>query len=152
MSKKSLYESINKQVIALVENESNLIANLANITALLNMNLEDINWVGFYLIDTDDTLVLGPFQGNPACVRIPIGQGVCGSSFSMNSTLRVDNVHEFDGHIACDAASNSEIVVPLNKGTKQLGILDIDSPSFNRFDEEDQLGLELIMTSLEAYL
>lgn len=152
MSKESLYQSINKQVIALIENEPNLIANLANISALLNMNLENINWVGFYLIENNDMLVLGPFQGNPACVRIPIGKGVCGSALSMNKTLRVANVHEFDGHIACDAASNSEIVLPFSKDGKLLGVLDIDSPSFNRFDEEDQTGLELIIASLEAHL
>ncbi|MDE3273239.1 MULTISPECIES: GAF domain-containing protein [unclassified Pseudoalteromonas] len=151
MNKESLYQSLNNQVVALIEDESNLIANLANVSALLNIALEDINWVGFYLLE-NDTLVLGPFQGNPACVRIPIGKGVCGTAFEKQQTLRIENVHDFEGHIACDAASNSEIVIPLIKDGQYIGVLDIDSPSLNRFDEDDQAGLELIMSSLKEYL
>jgi GAF domain-containing protein len=151
MNKESLYQSLNNQVVALIEDETNLIANLANVSALLNIALEDINWVGFYLLE-NDTLVLGPFQGNPACVRIPIGKGVCGTAFEKQQTLRIENVHDFEGHIACDAASNSEIVIPLIKNGQYIGVLDIDSPSLNRFDEEDQAGLELIMSSLKEYL
>lgn len=151
MNKESLYQSLNNQVVALIEDETNLIANLANVSALLNIALEDINWVGFYLLE-NDTLVLGPFQGNPACVRIPIGKGVCGTSFEKKQTLRIENVHDFEGHIACDAASNSEIVIPLIKDGKYIGVLDIDSPSFNRFDQDDQTGLELIMASLKEHL
>ncbi|MFY8349365.1 GAF domain-containing protein [Pseudoalteromonas sp. SSM20] len=151
MNKESLYQSLNNQVVALIEDESNLIANLANVSALLNIALEDINWVGFYLLE-NDTLVLGPFQGNPACVRIPIGKGVCGTAFEKQQTLRIENVHDFEGHIACDAASNSEIVIPLIKDGQYIGVLDIDSPSLNRFDEDDQTGLELIMSSLKEYL
>jgi GAF domain-containing protein len=151
MNKESLYQSLNNQVVALIEDESNLIANLANVSALLNIALEDINWVGFYLLE-NDTLVLGPFHGNPACVRIPIGKGVCGTAFEKQQTLLIENVHDFEGHIACDAASNSEIVIPLIKDGQYIGVLDIDSPSLNRFDEDDQTGLELIMSSLKEYL
>ena len=152
MTKESLYQSINSQVVALIEDEPNLIANLANVSALLNLSLNDINWVGFYLLENEDTLVLGPFQGNPACVRIAVGKGVCGTAFEQKSTLRVEDVHQFEGHIACDAASNSEIVIPLVKDGKHIGVLDIYSPSLNRFDLDDQNGLELIMASLKAHL
>ena len=152
MTKESLYQSINSQVVALIEDEPNLIANLANVSALLNLSLNDINWVGFYLLENEDTLVLGPFQGNPACVRIAVGKGVCGTAFEQKSTFRVEDVHQFEGHIACDAASNSEIVIPLVKDGKHIGVLDIDSPSLNRFDLDDQNGLELIMASLKAHL
>ena len=151
MNKESLYQSLNNQVVALIEDESNLIANLANVSALLNLSLEDINWVGFYLLE-NDTLVLGPFQGNPACVRIPVGKGVCGTAFAEKQTQRIDNVHDFEGHIACDAASNSEIVIPLIKDGNYIGVLDIDSPSLSRFDSDDQTGLERIMASLAEHL
>lgn len=151
MNKESLYQSLNNQVVALIEDETNLIANLANVSALLNLSLEDINWVGFYLLE-NDTLVLGPFQGNPACVRIPVGKGVCGTAFAEKQTQRIDNVHDFEGHIACDAASNSEIVIPLSKDGNYIGVLDIDSPSLSRFDSDDQTGLERIMTSLAEHL
>lgn len=152
MTKESLYNSLNSQVVALVESEPNLIANLANVSALLNMSLDDINWVGFYLLENNDTLVLGPFQGNPACVRIPVGKGVCGTAFAKNETLRIENVHDFEGHIACDAASNSEIVIPLYQNGVAIGVLDIDSPSLGRFVEDDQQGLELIVNSLNTFL
>ena len=151
MNKESLYQSLNNQVVALIEDETNLIANLANVSALLNLSLEDINWVGFYLLE-NDTLVLGPFQGNPACVRIPVGKGVCGTAFAKKQTQRIDNVHDFEGHIACDAASNSEIVIPLIKDGNYIGVLDIDSPSLSRFDSDDQTGLERIMASLAEHL
>lgn len=130
-----------EQLKHLIKDEPSRIANLANASALLNQGLQDINWVGFYLWEEGE-LVLGPFQGLPACVRIPNGKGVCGTAASRQQTVRVDNVHEFPGHIACDAASNSEIVVPLVKDGLLLGVLDIDSPKFNRFDEIDQAFLE----------
>jgi GAF domain-containing protein len=130
-----------EQLKHLIEDEPSRIANLANASALLNQGLQDINWVGFYLWEEGE-LVLGPFQGLPACVRIPSGKGVCGTAASRQQTVRLDNVHEFPGHIACDAASNSEIVVPLVKDGLLLGVLDIDSPKLNRFDEIDQVFLE----------
>ncbi|MBU7593867.1 GAF domain-containing protein [Metabacillus halosaccharovorans] len=130
-----------KQLKALVEGEEDIIANLSNASALLNQFLEDINWVGFYLLK-EDQLVLGPFQGLPACVRIPLGRGVCGTAAEKKETLRIADVHQFPGHIACDAASNSEIVVPLVSDGKVIGVLDIDSPSKNRFNEQDQAFLE----------
>lgn len=136
------YETVIRQLEALIEDESNLIANLSNASALLGQFLTDINWVGFYITEGDG-LALGPFQGLPACVRIPIGRGVCGTSAQTKETVLVPDVHEFPGHIACDAASRSEIVVPLLSGTGELiGVLDVDSPSVNRFDETDREYLE----------
>lgn len=145
------YHSLSKQAVALVESESNLIANLANVSALLNMTLTDINWVGFYLVEKDE-LVLGPFQGLPACVRIPIGKGVCGTAVSTKSVQRIDDVHQFDGHIACDAQSNSEIVIPFYHAGEVVGVLDIDSPQIGRFDENDEVGLVYIMKEVEKLL
>ncbi|MFE4893563.1 GAF domain-containing protein [Peribacillus butanolivorans] len=139
--KEKNYELVQKQLFALIEDEPNQIANLSNAAALLNQFLVEINWVGFYLLE-EDQLVLGPFQGLPACVRIPMGKGVCGTSAATKKTLLVDDVHQFPGHIACDAASRSEIVIPLMKEGKLIGVLDIDSPITNRFDEVDQQGLE----------
>ncbi|MEJ9228050.1 GAF domain-containing protein [Peribacillus butanolivorans] len=139
--KEKNYELVQKQLFALIEDEPNQIANLSNAAALLNQFLIEINWVGFYLLE-EGQLVLGPFQGLPACVRIPMGKGVCGTSAATKKTLRVDDVHQFPGHIACDAASRSEIVIPLMKEGKLIGVLDIDSPITNRFDEVDQQGLE----------
>ncbi|KQU15033.1 histidine kinase [Bacillus sp. Leaf13] len=139
--KEKNYELVQKQLFALIEDEPNQIANFSNAAALLNQFLVEINWVGFYLLE-EDQLVLGPFQGLPACVRIPMGKGVCGTSAATKKTLRVDDVHQFPGHIACDAASRSEIVIPLMKEGKLIGVLDIDSPITNRFDEVDQQGLE----------
>ncbi|MFB6801876.1 GAF domain-containing protein [Peribacillus butanolivorans] len=139
--KEKNYELVQKQLFALIEDEPNQIANLSNAAALLNQFLVEINWVGFYLLE-EGQLVLGPFQGLPACVRIPMGKGVCGTSATTKKTLRVDDVHQFPGHIACDAASRSEIVIPLMKEGKLIGVLDIDSPITNRFDEVDQQGLE----------
>lgn len=145
------YSLVKKQLVALLEGESNKIANLSNASALLNLFLDRINWVGFYLLE-DNELVLGPFQGLPACVRIPIGRGVCGTSAKLMETVRVEDVHLFPGHIACDAASQSEIVVPLIKDSTLIGVLDIDSPEKNRFDEIDQKELEDFTQILVSYL
>ncbi len=142
------YHRLTKQAVALLESEQDLIANLSNLSALLNMELQDLNWVGFYLM-RDGELVLGPFQGKPACVRIPVGRGVCGTAVSTNSVQRVYDVHEFEGHIACDAASNSEIVIPFSINGEVVGVLDIDSPSVGRFSEIDQQGLTFLMTEVE---
>jgi len=146
------YELVIKQLKALLEGESNTIANLSNASALLNQFLDRVNWVGFYL--TEDTeLVLGPFQGLPACVRIPFGRGVCGTSAEQKVTVLVEDVHQFPGHIACDAASQSEIVVPMvKKDGTLLGVLDIDSPEKSRFDETDQKYLELFISALMDYV
>lgn len=136
-----------RTLAALLEGERDWIANLANTAALLWQELSDINWVGFYLLK-DGELVLGPFQGKPACVRIALGKGVCGTAAQRRQTVVVPNVHEFAGHIACDSASNSEIVVPLIKNGQLLGVLDIDSPSFNRFGEREQETLEEVAAIL----
>ncbi|HEX3022507.1 MAG TPA: GAF domain-containing protein, partial [Lachnospiraceae bacterium] len=131
-SKKEMYELLREQLQSLTEDEKHVIPNLANASALLNGALTEINWVGFYLM-TEGYLMLGPFQGKTACIRIPIGRGVCGSAVSQNQSLLVADVHEFPGHIACDSASNSEIVIPIHKGDNVVGVLDIDSPIKNRF-------------------
>ncbi|MEH7508636.1 GAF domain-containing protein [Priestia megaterium] len=150
-SKQKDYELVIKQLRALLEGESNKIANLANASALLNQFLNEVNWVGFYLME-DDELVLGPFQGLPACVRIPLGKGVCGTAAQNQRTERIEDVHAFPGHIACDAASQSEIVVPMVKDGKLLGVLDIDSPIKKRFDEIDQQYLEEFVKELTSFL
>lgn len=142
--KKGLYHSLSMQAQALVAGESDLIANMANISALLFTLLPEVNWAGFYLYKQDQ-LVLGPFQGKPACIRIPMGKGVCGTAASTLNTQVVEDVHQFDGHIACDAASNSEIVVPLVIGDALVGVLDVDSPVRSRFDNDDKEGLETIV-------
>ncbi|MCP3772910.1 GAF domain-containing protein [Paenibacillus sp. MZ04-78.2] len=141
------YKLLISQLSALIEDEPNRMANLANAAALLNQFLERVNWVGFYLFD-DGELVLGPFQGLPACVRIPLDKGVCGRAASLRETVRVADVHQFPGHIACDAASQSEIVVPILHGERLIGVLDIDSPEKNRFDATDQHYLELFALKL----
>lgn len=151
VDKKALYQSLTKQADALIGTEKNLIANLANLSALLNMSLDDINWVGFYLLE-DEELVLGPFQGKPACIRIPVGKGVCGTAALNRTTQIVTDVHQFEGHIACDAASNSEIVIPILSGRRLVGVLDIDSPSVGRFDSIDGLGLQQIVDTLQKTL
>lgn len=143
------YELLLAQASALFENENDTIANMANMSALLFTSLEKINWAGFYLFK-ENQLVLGPFQGNPACVRIPIGKGVCGVAAQTRQTQRIANVHEFDGHIACDAASNSEIVIPLIKHDKLVGVLDIDSPIYDRFSENDEVSLKALASLLLA--
>jgi L-methionine (R)-S-oxide reductase len=145
------YELVIQQLRALIEGESNFIANLANASALLNHFFEQINWVGFYLAENDE-LVLGPFQGLPACVRIPFGKGVCGTAAKNRKTIIVPDVHLFPGHIACDAASQSEIVVPMIKDGNVIGVLDIDSPIKNRFDETDQKYLEKFVDVIIATL
>ena len=149
MSKNAFYDSLLSQLQALIEGENDLIANLANTSALLNLALEDLNWVGFYLLKSPDELVLGPFQGKPACLRIPVGKGVCGTAVASGQTQRVVDVHAFAGHIACDGASNSEIVLPIFDQGRVVAVLDIDSPSLARFDAEDQIGLERVATALE---
>lgn len=145
------YQTLTKQAVALIESEKDFVANLSNLSALLNMMLEDINWVGFYLLK-DEELVLGPFQGLPACVRIPVGKGVCGTAVAENSVQRVHDVHQFEGHIACDAQSNSEIVIPFSINGKVAGVLDIDSPEIGRFDENDESGLTYLMSEVEKLL
>ncbi|HBT72250.1 MAG TPA: GAF domain-containing protein [Lysinibacillus sp.] len=145
------YLTLSKQLDALLTGETDLIANLSNASALLNQFLTDINWVGFYILQENE-LVLGPFQGLPACVRIPIGRGVCGTSVATKETIVVKDVHEFPGHIACDAASQSEIVIPLIKQGKIIGVLDIDSPIVSRFSEEDRNGLEQFVQTLLLHL
>ena len=145
------YQTLTKQAIALVEGESDLIANMSNISALLAMELEEINWVGFYLLKGDQ-LVLGPFQGKPACVRIPVGRGVCGTAIAENRVQRVEDVHQFEGHIACDAASNSEIVIPFSVNGELYGVLDIDSPILSRFSQSDEDGLVSLLEELQKRL
>lgn len=135
------YKLLCEKLEALVGGVPHKIANLANAAALLYESLEGINWAGFYLLE-GDTLILGPFMGKPACIEIPTGRGVCGASASSGKTQLVPNVHEFPGHIACDSASNSEIVVPLFCEGAVIGVLDIDSPHYSRFDERDRVGLE----------
>ncbi|MEB2300948.1 GAF domain-containing protein [Lysinibacillus xylanilyticus] len=145
------YNTLAKQLDALLTGESDRIANLSNASALLNQFLPNINWVGFYVLHGEE-LVLGPFQGLPACVRIPIGRGVCGTAVRKEETMVVKDVHDFPGHIACDAASQSEIVIPLKKEGEVIGVLDIDSPIVNRFSKEDQEGLELFVKTLLSHL
>jgi L-methionine (R)-S-oxide reductase len=140
--KRQLYAEIARELGALIADEPNAIANLANASSLLYHSLAEVNWAGFYLV-TGGELVVGPFQGKPACVRIALGRGVCGTAAQRRETILVRDVHEFPGHIACDAASNSEIVVPMIDGKGALlGVLDIDSPTIGRFDRDDQQGLE----------
>lgn len=141
-------ELLLEQLKSLIENERNVIANLANASALLHLSLEEINWAGFYLAEGDE-LILGPFQGKPACIRIPFGKGVCGTAAQTDTVQRIDNVHLFAGHIACDGTSNAEIVIPLHKNGKVVGVLDIDSPVFHRFSETDQQILEQFCRILE---
>ena len=152
MDKNTFYQSLNQQAQGLISGETNVIANMANISALLYMSLEQINWVGFYLMDSDSEVVLGLFQGKPACIRIPLGKGVCGTAAALDVTQLVADVHQFDGHIACDAASNSEIVIPVHKSGKVVAVLDIDSPQFSRFDLEDKQGLEALIKLFEQQL
>ena len=139
--KEKKYELIVQQLKGLLEDEHDMIANMANMAALLFHELPDLNWAGFYLLKNDE-LILGPFQGKVACMHIPLGKGVCGTSARNRCTLLVDNVHTFPTHIACDGASNSEIVIPIIKENTLLGVLDVDSPVFARFDSVDQQYLE----------
>lgn len=146
-----MYRLLKTQLLALIDGVPHRTANLANASALLNSALKDINWVGFYFL-TDAILILGPFQGNPACVEIQSGNGVCGTAVAKDEVQLVKNVHEFPGHIACDCASNSEIVIPIHKDGKVIGVLDIDSPILARFDEEDEKGLSELVKLLEQIL
>lgn len=142
------YRLLKEQMDALTGTQSRPIPNLANASALLWQILPDLNWAGFYLME-DGALYLGPFQGKTACIRIPLGRGVCGTAAQNDQVLRVHNVHEFEGHIACDSASNSEIVLPIHDGDDVIGVLDIDSPLVGRFSEEDEEGLKEIVRVLE---
>lgn len=135
------YELLAQQAQGLLSGQRHRIANAANLSALLYQELPDVNWAGFYFLE-DETLVLGPFQGRPACVEIPLGRGVCGTAAAERRTIRVDDVHRFEGHIACDAASRSELVVPLVRDGRVLGVLDIDSPRHGRFSAADADGVE----------
>ncbi len=141
--KKEFYLLLESQARALCEGETDAVANAANLSALLFNSLPQVNWAGFYFL-RGNTLVVGPFQGKPACVRIPLGRGVCGTAAAGRQTQRIADVNAFDGHIACDADSRSEIVVPLVHRGEVLGVLDIDAPVPNRFDADDQAGLEAI--------
>ena len=145
------YELLVKQLEGLTGNVPYAITNLSNAAALLWERLPDINWAGFYKME-DGQLILYPFQGKPACTRIQVGRGVCGTAVAEDKTQRVANVHEFPGHIACDSASNSEIVIPIHVGGEIWGVLDIDSPYLNRFTAEDQVGLERFVQILEGIL
>ena len=146
-SKNELYDQLAAQLSSLLAGERDLIANAANFSSLIFHSLPDLNWAGFYF-EKDGELVLGPFQGRPACMRISPGQGVCGAAAANCATTIVPNVHEFPGHIACDSASNSEIVIPLLEGQRLIGVLDLDSPKLSRFDEEDAAGLEMLVKIL----
>ena len=146
---KTNYSLAAQQLAALVDGVPYEVANLANASALLWQEMPDINWVGFYKM-ISGKLVLGPFQGKSACIEIPIGKGVCGTAVSLGDTVLVKNVHEFPGHIACDCASNSEIVVPLKKDGRIVGVLDIDSPVIGRFTDDDRDGLEKFASQLSA--
>jgi GAF domain-containing protein len=146
-SKSDLYDQLVAQLTSLLAGERDLVANTANFSSLIFHSLPDLNWAGFYFVK-DDELVLGPFQGRPACVRIAVGKGVCGTAAARRVTTIVPNVHEFPGHIACDSASNSEIVVPLIEGDRLIGVLDLDSPLFGRFDDEDAIGLNRLVSVL----
>lgn len=145
------YQALNAQLAALIHGVPHRISNLANAAALLYHGIDGLNWAGFYLLE-NDTLVLGPFQGKPACIEIPVGRGVCGAAVAEGRTQLVRDVHQFPGHIACDSASNSEIVVPIRADGTIVGVLDIDSPNIGRFTEEDRAGLEAFVKVLEAEL
>jgi len=141
-SKAEFYKDLALQLRSLLEGERDPIANAANTSALLYELMPDINWAGFYFLREGNELIVGPFQGKTACVRIPVGRGVCGTAAERRQSILVEDVHAFPGHIACDAASRSELVVPLMREGRILGVIDLDSPSPNRFDAEDQAGIE----------
>lgn len=145
------YQELLQNLEALTEGIPYRTSNLANTAALIWQTIPGLNWAGFYEM-TDGALVLGPFQGKPACIRIPLGRGVCGTAAREGRTVRVENVHDFPGHIACDGASNSEIVIPLYKNGTLWGVLDLDSPHFGRFTPEDQQGLERLAAVIQAFL
>lgn len=147
-NKAEFYQELLGQTKALISNESDIIANMANISALLFERLAEVNWVGFYRL-IDNELVLGPFQGKVACIRIPVGTGVCGTCSATGEVQRISDVHQFDGHIACDASSNAELVVPVKVAGKVIAVLDIDSTAFDRFDLEDEHGVMLLVQAFE---
>lgn len=140
------------QIDALLDNNNHMISIFSNLSACIYMNYADLNWAGFYFTDENSNLYLGPFQGKVACTDIPYNKGVCGSAVARDKVLRIDNVHEFEGHIACDSASNSEIVIPIHCHGKIIGVLDIDSPEFSRFNDEDENTLIIAMKKLEEFL
>ena len=146
------YKQLVQQLVFLLQGETDQVAILANTAALLMTELEDVNWAGFYL-EKEGELILGPFQGKPACIHIPLGKGVCGTAFATQETVRVPDVHAFPGHIACDSESASEIVIPLsNRSGKLIGVIDLDSKKPDRFSEDDQAGLEMIAAALREFL
>jgi GAF domain-containing protein len=149
--KSEIYQELARALDGLLAGEGDLIANAANCAALVFHALADLNWAGFYFLRGDE-LVLGPFQGKPACVRIAVGRGVCGTAALRRQSLVVPNVHEFEGHIACDGASNSELVIPLLRGDQILGVFDLDSPKIQRFEEVDRQGCEALMRVFMARL
>lgn len=151
MDKGNMYESLCRQLQALLEDETDTIAILANASALAAMTLEDINWLGFYLWKHEE-LLLGPFQGKPACMHIPFGKGVCGTCAAEEKIQRVANVHAFAGHIACDGNSKSELVIPIYKDGEFFGVLDIDAPVYDRFDEVDEQGMKAFVQILQTFL
>jgi L-methionine (R)-S-oxide reductase len=151
LAKPELYRQLHAAAAALTEGEPDAIANMANVAALLWEYLPDINWAGFYRAIGDE-LVLGPFAGRPACIRIPFGQGVCGAAAASGETQLVKDVHAFPGHIACDAASRSELVVPIMRDGKPLAVIDLDSPSLARFDSDDAAGIEMLARTLASRL
>ncbi|WP_294905026.1 GAF domain-containing protein [Tatumella sp. UBA2305] len=152
MSKQAFYDELNRDFGALISGETSFLAVLGNCSALLFERLSEVNWAGFYLLSEPETLVLAQFQGKIACVRIPVGRGVCGTAVAENTVQRVADVHAFAGHIACDAASNSEIVLPVAVNGKIIGVLDIDSTAYGRFDAEDEKGLRTLTETLSAVL
>jgi len=146
------YKQLARQLVFLLQGETDQVAILANTAALLMTELENVSWAGFYL-EKEGELILGPFQGKPACIHIPLGKGVCGTAFVTRQTLRVPDVHAFSGHIACDSESASEIVIPLsNRSGKLIGVIDLDSKKPDRFSEDDQAGLEMIAAALREFL
>ena len=147
--KPELYRQLTQSLSGLLTGERDLIANAANTAALIYTSVPDLNWAGFYFLRDNRELVLGPFQGNPACTRIAAGRGVCGTAGSSKQTMRVADVHAFADHIACDTASRSELVVPLFSGGEIVGVLDLDSPSHARFDQDDQIGIETLARVFE---
>lgn len=150
-SKKEMYNFINLKSVGIMDQKVHWLSSISNISAVLWQVLDNINWAGFYL-NVNDRLILASFQGKPACMEIKIGNGVCGTAAETKETQLVKNVHEFPGHIACDSASNSEIVVPIIQNDKFVGVLDIDSPILNRFDEEDKEGLEKLVNNMVKYI
>lgn len=151
LTQKQKYESLLSMIDSLLKDETDVITNLSNASALIKALVSDVNWAGFYIIKNNE-LVLGPFQGLPACNRIQIGKGVCGTSAFKGETMLVKDVHSFPGHIACDSQSNSEVVIPLKQNNKVYGVLDLDSPTVGRFNEEDKTYLEKVVEIINKYV